>query len=301
MQGQAETGEPLRQDFHPPAGVGFQLEADDKIIGKTRHKAPALHPGGHVFDKPFGQDPMQEYLRHHGRDPSALRRTLVWVGQSSRLQYTSMEPLAKQSQYSPLTDPLLDTLPQMAPVEIVAKSTDIRVHDPGDVQRPTLLTQLVPRLVLTVPFAEAMGKPIKIVLEDGLQKHHHRSLDHFVLEAGFASWPLLPIFLLDPYPLDGRRQRAQRDHRGDDRRGKRHGSHGGCRAPGARVQRERRAAERAAVSVTRRGVDQVRTQDADEVVAHGAPPMRRRSEASPRETRWRTAASEVCSPPAISP
>jgi hypothetical protein len=31
-------------------------------IGKTRQKAPALHPGLHVFDKPFVQDPMQEYI-----------------------------------------------------------------------------------------------------------------------------------------------------------------------------------------------------------------------------------------------
>src|SRR4030095_1543732 len=189
MNGQAETGKPPREDFHHPAGVGFQLAADDKIIGKTRYKAPALHPGVHVFDKPFVQDPMQEYIRHHGRDHSALWRPFVRVRQCSRLQHASMEPLAKQSQYSPITDPLLDKLPQMAPVEIVDKSTDIRVYDPGDVQRPTLLAQLVERLVLTVPFAKAMGKPIKIVLEDSLQ-NHHRSLDNFVFEAGFAYRPL---------------------------------------------------------------------------------------------------------------
>src|SRR2546425_1342771 len=77
MNGQAETGKPPREDFHHPAGVGFQLEADDKIIGKTRYKAPALHPGAHVFDKPFVQDPMQEYIRHHGRDHAALWRPFV--------------------------------------------------------------------------------------------------------------------------------------------------------------------------------------------------------------------------------
>src|SRR5947208_9945597 len=88
---------------------------------------------------------------------------------------------------------------------IIEKSTDIRVHDPGDVQLPALLTQLVQRLVLTVPFSEAMGEHVQIMLEDGLQNHHHRSLDNLVLEAGFPYRPLLPIFLLDPYPLDWRR------------------------------------------------------------------------------------------------
>jgi len=43
----------LRQDVHDPVGVRFSREADDKIIGKTRQEAPALHPGLHVLDKPF--------------------------------------------------------------------------------------------------------------------------------------------------------------------------------------------------------------------------------------------------------
>ena len=116
-----------------------------------------------------------------------------------------MEPLAKESQYAPLTDPLLEKLPPMAPVEIGEKSPDIRVHDPGDGQRPALLTQLVQRLVLTVPFSEAMGEHVKLMLEDGLQNHHPRALDKLVLEAGFTYRPLLPIFLCDPYPLDWRR------------------------------------------------------------------------------------------------
>ncbi len=57
----------------------------------------------------------------------------------------------------------------------------------------------------TVPLEKAMGKLIKILSEDGLQDHHHRPLDDFVLEAGFAYRPLLPIFLLDPHPFDRRR------------------------------------------------------------------------------------------------
>jgi hypothetical protein len=73
------------------------------------------------------------------------------------------------------------------------------------VQRPPLLAQLVQRLVLTVPFAEAMGEPMKLRLEDGLQNHHHRSLDKLVLDAGFAYRALLPIVLLDPDPFNGRR------------------------------------------------------------------------------------------------
>src|SRR5262245_59594327 len=205
MNGQTEAGKPLRQDVHHPAGVGFQCAADDEIIRKTREKALALHPGLHAFDKPFVQDSMQEYIRHHRRDHAALRCTLVRVTQCSRLEYACMEPLAEESQYSPITDPLLDKLSQMTPVQVVKKSTDICIHYPRNVQRPTLLTQFVKRLVLTVPFSEAMGELMKLRLEDGLQNHYHRSLDNLVLEAGVAYRPLFPIILLDPYSFDGRR------------------------------------------------------------------------------------------------
>jgi hypothetical protein len=62
MNGEAETDEAFRQDCHNPAGIGFALAADDKIIGKASQKTMALHPGEDVLDKPFVQDMMQEYI-----------------------------------------------------------------------------------------------------------------------------------------------------------------------------------------------------------------------------------------------
>src|SRR5215467_575904 len=90
----------------------------------------------------------------------------------------------------------------MAPVEGVEKSTDRCIHYPGEVLLPTLLTQLVERLGLTVPLPEAMGKRMQVRLEHGVQDHHHRPLDHLVLKAGFPYGPLLARFCLDPPPLD---------------------------------------------------------------------------------------------------
>jgi hypothetical protein len=116
-----------------------------------------------------------------------------------------VQPLANQSKYSSIIDPLLEKLPQIAPVQVVEKSTDIRVDYPVDVQLPTLLTQLVQRLMGTMALPAAMGKGMEILLEDGLQEHHHRPLDDLVLKAGFPYGPLLSAFLLDPHPLDGRR------------------------------------------------------------------------------------------------
>src|SRR5882672_8572071 len=73
MNGEAETGEAFRQDFHNPAGIGFALTADDKIIGKATQKTAALHPGVDVLDNPFVQDMMQEYIGEHGRTHSPYK------------------------------------------------------------------------------------------------------------------------------------------------------------------------------------------------------------------------------------
>jgi hypothetical protein len=54
-----------------------------------------------------------------------------------------VEPFAEESQYAPITAPLLDKLSQMTPIQIVAKSTAICRHYPRNMPRPTLLTPFV--------------------------------------------------------------------------------------------------------------------------------------------------------------
>jgi hypothetical protein len=59
--------------------------------------------------------------------------------------------------------------------------------------------------VQTVALPKALGKGMEILLEARLQEPDHCPLDHLVLKAGLAYWPLLPPFLLDPYPFARRR------------------------------------------------------------------------------------------------
>jgi hypothetical protein len=79
-----------------------------------------------------------------------------------------VEPLADEPQYPSIIDPLRDKLPQVAPGEIIDTSTDIRIDYPGEVPLPALFTQLVQRLMLTVPLPEAVGQGMKVLSKDGL-------------------------------------------------------------------------------------------------------------------------------------
>ena len=92
MNGEAETGEAFRQDFHNPAGIGFALTADDKIIGKATQKTSALHPGVDVLDKPFVQDMMQEYIGEHGRNYTSYKVANLPIEFSTSIPRTQLRP-----------------------------------------------------------------------------------------------------------------------------------------------------------------------------------------------------------------
>jgi hypothetical protein len=129
------------------------------------------------------------------------------VPQRSRLQYARVEPLTKASAFGSLLDPLREKLPQLAPVQLIDNSTDICIDSPVAVQRPTLLTPLVQRVLGTLALPEAVGKGMESLRNDGLSDHPHCPLDDLVRAAGFAYGPLPPLVLLDPHPFDGRRHR----------------------------------------------------------------------------------------------
>src|SRR5712691_8417313 len=148
---------------------------------------------------------MQQYVGSYGRNHPALRCALVRVRQRSRLSHAGLQPLADPPQYTPIIDPLLETRSQMARLDGVETSTDIRIHSPVDVELPAWLPQCVQRLMWTVALPEAVGTLLKVLLADRLHDHHHRPLDDLVLTAGLASRPLLPTFLRDPHPFDRRR------------------------------------------------------------------------------------------------
>ena len=62
MHGPAKALTALRPDVQDPVGVRVSREAEEKILGKTRHNAPALHPGLPHLDTPCVQDILQEYV-----------------------------------------------------------------------------------------------------------------------------------------------------------------------------------------------------------------------------------------------
>jgi hypothetical protein len=67
-------------------------------------------------------------------------------------------------------------------IQAVEKSTHIRVHDPVDPLRPTLLPKRGERLVRAASWSKAIRERIKVLLIDGSQQHGHRALHDLVFK-----------------------------------------------------------------------------------------------------------------------
>jgi hypothetical protein len=204
MNSQVVPAEPLGQNFQYPSGVGFMLATNDKIIGKTNHEALSLEPRLYVLYEPFIQHVVQEYVGQHRRCYPALWCPFVGIHHIPAFEHPGVEPFADEPQYSSIFHFLLNETSEMLVIDGIEKSTYICIHYPVDVQLDALLAQFPYRLMLTMTSSEAVGERIEYRLEDSSQDHYHRSLDDLVLIAGFSDGPQLAVFLLDPYPFDGR-------------------------------------------------------------------------------------------------
>jgi site-specific DNA recombinase len=134
------------------------------IIGRLEDCATKLHDGLGTADWASQRDLIRALVQrvevarddvntvfridsYPGDADPALWRPLVGGQQRSRLQPARVQPRADPSPYASLTAPLLEKLPPRAPVQVVEKSTHIRLDSPVAGQLPALLPQLVQRLM----------------------------------------------------------------------------------------------------------------------------------------------------------
>jgi len=208
MQGESEAGKPLREHGHNLARVRFQFAADDKVIGKAKEKASALHPWPSLTFEPGIPDMMEEHIGQHGGDNAALHDACLGVRQSALFHHAGTQPLPKETQHAAIIDPLAPHLAQACAVDAVEVSTDLCSHDPAHTLRHAPLAELGQCLVRAATRSKALRAVVAVLLVDRFSQHRSRSRDHLVLERGLADRALAPVVLLDPDTLHGRCLRA---------------------------------------------------------------------------------------------
>jgi len=93
-----------------------------------------------------------------------------------------------------------EELPQPDPIKLAEKVADIRVEHPVHLLPPDPHRQRIQRVMRTSARPEPVGEAPEVLLIDGVQHLHHRTLEDLVLQGGDAERALPPVRLRYVHP-----------------------------------------------------------------------------------------------------
>ena len=93
MEREPEPAKALFQHFHDPLSVVVVLERHHKVVGKPNKGTGSRHAGLHLALEPLVQHMMQENVRQHRRDDTALRGSFGRQLQKAVFQDPCFQPL----------------------------------------------------------------------------------------------------------------------------------------------------------------------------------------------------------------
>ncbi len=206
MQRQAVLRETVRKDVHEATSVILTREDHDEVVREADEMRVAFQPRHHLLRKPRVEHLVQVNVRQKRRDDTALRRAGVRMHQRTGLHHACIQPLANESEQHAVAYPLLKNFPELRMIEGVEESRDVDLRNPPALHVHRLVPQRVQRLMRRAPRPEAVRAVHEVLLVDGVQRHHDRTLQDLVLEGGDTDGPRLrPIALRDVDPPHGRR------------------------------------------------------------------------------------------------
>ena len=98
------------------------------------------------------------------------------------LQHSCLQPLVNRSARHAVAYPLVQKATEMSVFQDIKEPLDVQANHPASAHRHRLLPEGLQRLVSRAPRVEAEAAVPEVLLVDTLQHHHHRPLQHLVLE-----------------------------------------------------------------------------------------------------------------------
>jgi hypothetical protein len=203
MDGQAVAGNPLGPHRHDPAGLRFPCAADDTIIGTAAQAASPLQAWLDLLLKPSIKDLMEKDIGQYGGHGATLPDACVRLVQYSCFHAPGPEPFPHEAHYPSIIDPVAEHFPQSSPVNTVAGSTHICLHDPASPLMPAPLASLMQCLVGAASWPKAIRAVVEVWLVDRCQPHGHRSLANLLRARWLPNRTLPPVVLCTPDALAG--------------------------------------------------------------------------------------------------
>ena len=173
------------------------------IIGKADQEAAPLQAWLDLLLKPYSKDLMEQAMGPYGGNGAPWHDACVRMVQYSCFHAPGPEPFPNAAPYPSSIDPLAEPFPQSSPVNTVAVSTHIGIHEPAYPLLHAPLASLMQCLVGAASWPQALRAVVAVLLVDHFQQHGHRSLDHLLLARWLPHRTLTPVVLVHPDALDG--------------------------------------------------------------------------------------------------
>ena len=130
---------------------------------------------------------MQVHIRQQRRYHTALGRSGLGMRHRSLLHHARIEPLADEAHEHPVAYPKAQEVPEMLMGYRVVELTNVQLHYCPAVHRHRRAAHRFRCRERATPGPKAIRARQEDLLVDALQRHHHRALQHLVLEGRNAN------------------------------------------------------------------------------------------------------------------
>ena len=168
MQGQAELGEPLRQNLQHLFRILPVLKTQYGVVGISDLVRFPFQPGLHRFPEPFVQDLVQVNISQKRTDWLALAGSYFAHDQFAVVDGSYADPLADQPEHATVRHTSTHHPYKIFPNHRVEAGLDVQFQNPARGAGADRPSHFIQRLMLTAPGPKPVGAIEEIHLVDGI-------------------------------------------------------------------------------------------------------------------------------------
>src|SRR5258708_3229199 len=191
-----------RELFHPCAKIRQKapciilvLKSDDTIVGVAHYDDI---PAG-VAMSPLLSPQVERVVQITVGKQRRNHRPLWGTGVSRRplpiVEHSRLQPLANQSDYAWITNPVLYETDQPFMADRVKIGPDVAIQNPVHLRAGNPGSECIQRIVLATPRSEPVREPQQVFFVNRIEHVHHGTLEDFVFQRRDAHRPLRSVLL----------------------------------------------------------------------------------------------------------
>ena len=183
----------------------LMFKADNEIVSPSHDHHVTARFVLHSLFGPKIQDVVKVYIRKQRANGTPLRHTFFRLGSLAVQHDSGLQPFLDQPDHSLVTDSVFDKLDQPVVVEVIEKSSDIRIQNPAHFTSEDTIVQSIETVVLSLTRSVSVGASKEVRLVNRVQDFDRTSLNDFIFQNRYPQGTLLPVGLRNEHSSYGLR------------------------------------------------------------------------------------------------